>query len=84
MVFGKPPRALRRPGVRLDNLTVVPASLLPFKQRWQTVANGLPEGDVLIIMPPTNTLSRKILDKVVALLQARGHNVTTLSTEQFA
>jgi len=37
-----------------------------------------------LILPPINTPSRKILDKVVALLQARGHRVTTVPTEQFA
>ena len=41
MVFGKPPRALRRPGVHLDNLALVPASLLPFKTEWQTVEDWL-------------------------------------------
>ena len=83
MVFGKPPRALRRPGVHLDNLAVLPASLLPFKDEWQAVGNSLPQGEVFIILPAGNTPSRKILDNVVALLQARGQNVTTLSTDGF-
>ena len=49
MAFGKPPRAIRRPGVRLDNLILMPASLLPFKAEWQ-VANNLPRGNVLIVL----------------------------------
>ena len=79
-----PPPALRRRDIRLDNLAVVPASMLPFKTEWQAVADSLPKGTTLIILPPINTPSRKILDKVVALLQTRGHQVTTLSTERFA
>lgn len=84
MSFARPPRALRRPGVHLDNLAIVPASLLPLKGQWQGIANGLPEGGVLIILPPANTPSREILDKVVALLQAWGHQVTTVPAERFA
>jgi hypothetical protein len=38
----RPPKAIRRPGVRLDNVALVPASLLPFKKAWQVVANGMP------------------------------------------
>jgi hypothetical protein len=37
----RPPRALRRPGVGLDNVALVPSSLLPFNREWQEVANGL-------------------------------------------
>ena len=51
LTFTNPPRALRRPDVRLDNLALVPVSLLPFKTEWQTVANRLPESGVLIILP---------------------------------
>jgi hypothetical protein len=68
----------------LDNLAIVPASLLPFRGQWQAMANRLPDGATLIILPPADTPSRRILDKVVALLQARGQRVTTLLTEQFA
>ena len=45
----KPPAALRR--AKLDNLALVPGSLLPFKEAWQKLANELPEGTTLIILP---------------------------------
>ena len=38
------PRALRRPQVKLDNLTLVPASLLPRKADYEALANELPRG----------------------------------------
>ena len=41
LTFTNPPRALRRPDVRLNNLALVPASLLPFKTEWQTVEDWL-------------------------------------------
>ena len=78
-----PPRALRCRGVQLDNLALVPASLLPFKAKWQAIANSLPEGDVLIILPASGTPSRKTLEKATSLLQSKGHRVTALPAEGF-
>jgi hypothetical protein len=40
--------------VHLDNLALVPASLLPFKAQYQHLANTLPKGDILIILPATD------------------------------
>jgi hypothetical protein len=80
--FTRPSKALRR--ARLDNLALVPASLLPFKSEWQAVANGLPKGGVLIILPETSRPSRKTTETVAALITANGHRVTTISAEQFA
>ena len=81
MTFTNPPRALRRPDVRLDNLALVPASLLPFKTEWQTMANSLPQGTTLIILPQTDTPQRRILQRVATRLQAKGRRVAMLSAE---
>ena len=45
--FRRPPRVLRK--AQLDNLALVPASLLPFKEQYQQIANELPHGVSLII-----------------------------------
>lgn len=83
----RPYRLTRTPLVlqraRLDNLALVPASLLPYKQQWQQIANGLPSGGVLIILPETNQPLRKATLAVATLLEADGHRVTTLPAEQF-
>ena len=81
MRFGRPPRALRQSGIRLDNLALVPASLLPFKSQWQTMANSLPQGTTLIILPRTDTPQRRILQRVATRLQAKGRRVAMLSAE---
>jgi hypothetical protein len=47
--FGAPPPALRK--AHLDNLAIVPASLLPGKAEWQALANALPAGSTLIVLP---------------------------------
>jgi hypothetical protein len=77
----RPPRTLRRPGVRLDNIALVPASLLPYKKVWQAVANGLPHGSVLLCST-TNPRQQQILAQVSAHLQRKGHRVQTLPAER--
>jgi hypothetical protein len=81
--FHHPPQTLRGAGVQLDNLALVPANLLPFKGRYQAIANALPRGQVLIILPSTPGPQRKALEKVTTLLEENGHPVTTLSAAQF-
>lgn len=79
--FRRPPIAIRR--AKLDNLAIVPASLLPFKAKWQEIANNLPEGDTLIVFPTSDSPSRKTLHKVTLLLKAKGQRVTTIPAEAF-
>jgi hypothetical protein len=67
--------------VHLDNVALVPANLLPFKAVWQKVANTLPKGNILIILPDTD--QRLTQAKVATLLKADGHRVTTLPAHQF-
>jgi len=74
-----PPPAVRR--ATLDNLVLVPGSLLPFKETWQALANQLPEGSTLIILPSSNGSARRTLEKVSCSLKARGRRVTTMPAE---
>ena len=74
--------ALRRPGVRLDNIALVPASLLPYKKEWQAVANGLPAGSVLLCSTRTNPRQQQVLAQVSAHLKRKGHRVRTLPAER--
>ena len=78
-----PPRTLRRRNMHLDNIALVPASLLPFKSEYQAIANRLPKGRVLIIVPRTDRPQRRTLATVAGLLRAKGHPVTTLPAERF-
>jgi len=61
---------------------LVPGNLLPFKDKWQAIANRLPKGEVLIVPPSTGSRERRTLENVATLLEAKGHRVTTLSAEQ--
>jgi hypothetical protein len=78
------PRALRRPGVVLDNIALVPASLLSYKKEWQRVANAMPHGSVLLCSTSTNRRQRRIVEQVSTHLKRKGRRVRTLSAERFA
>lgn len=65
------PRALRRPGVKLENVALVPGTLLPDIKRWQRLANELPAGSVLVCLPVQETQQR-IARRVVAQLRSKG------------
>jgi hypothetical protein len=79
--FTKPPQAIRH--AQLDNLALVPANLLPYKDQYQHLANTLPTGNILIILPETDQPLRKTIETVANHLKANGHRVTTLSAHQF-
>ena len=77
----KSPRAVRK--ARLDNLALVPASLLPFKEQWQDVANSKAGEHVLIVLPKVEKRPRHALERVATELREKGHQVTTISAEEF-
>jgi hypothetical protein len=79
--FTRPPTELQR--AKLDNISLVPASLLPFKHQYQEIANRLPEGSVLICLPPSEKPQRLVLERVASNLRAEGYRVTTLLAERF-
>ncbi len=79
--FRRHPRAIRK--AKLDNLALVPASLLPFKEQWQEVANSEPGEHVLIILPKVENRPRNVLQRVAAQLREHGHAVTMLSAKEF-
>jgi hypothetical protein len=74
--FSKSPVALRR--AELDNPALVPASLLPFKEEYQQIANAQPRGTTLIVLPRGDGPSRRTLEKVATRLRATGRPVSTV------
>ena len=76
------PRALRRPQVTLDNITLVPAHLLPRKAAYQALANELPKGDILLMLPPPDRREHDTMQRVAQLFRAKGRHVTVLTEER--
>jgi hypothetical protein len=77
--FHQPPRSLRR--AKLDNLALVPASLLPFRAEYQAIANQQPAGTTLVVLPVPECRQRSTLECVANGLRAKGRRVTTISAE---
>ena len=80
--YRRGPRALRRPQVKLDNLTLVPASLLPRKADYEAIANDLPRGEVLLVLPPADSPERDTMQRLAQLFRATGRHVTVLTEER--
>jgi hypothetical protein len=78
--FTKPPKALLK--ARLDNIAIVPASMLPLKATWQKVANTLPRGGVLLYHSLKNTRQRELLERVEEVLKQHGYAVMNLPMER--
>ena len=76
------PRALHRPHVRLDNIALVPAHLLPRKAEYQAIANQLPAGDILLVLPPPDSRERVTMERVAATFRAKGRHVRVLTEER--
>jgi len=78
--FAKPPKALLK--ARLDNIAIVPASMLPFTKTIQQVLNNLPKGAVFLCHAEENTRQRKLLERVEETFRQQGHVVRSMSMEQ--
>ena len=74
--FGRPPKALRK--AKLDNIALVPASLLFQKGKYQTIANNLPGEGVLICQANKKEQITRILEHVATFFRQKGHFVKTL------
>jgi hypothetical protein len=78
--FRRPPVALRR--AKLDNLALVPGSMLPYMEACQASANRLPKGGVLIVLPEENEVQKRTMLLVAKLLAAEGHQVAVIPATQ--
>lgn len=80
--FPVPPKALRK--AQLDNIVLMPASALPFKQHYQVIANQLTPGGVLIVLPVTTRSSARVLATTARLISQRGKWVRTVRSSTIA
>ena len=74
----EPPARLKK--ARLDNIALVPASLLKNKAIYQPIANSLPTGSVLAV--PGTLRQQKIMVKVTSFFRDHGRQVITLPLER--
>ena len=77
--MSEPPKAVRK--ARLDNIALVPASLLVTNQdkaKYQTITSNLPRGGVLLCESPQQPRIARLLDRVAEFLREKGHVVRVL------
>ena len=77
-----PPKALLK--ARLDNIAIVPASMLPLTETLKEKVNTLPKGAVVLCYVAENTRQRKLLERVGETFRQHGHAVMNLPVEQVA
>lgn len=76
----KSPHALRRSAVYLDNIALVPASLLPLRAKWKEIADSLPHGETLIILP-SQRKQQCVAHSVASQLRAKGKLVAVIDRD---
>jgi hypothetical protein len=69
-------------GAKLDNIAIVPASMLAFKESLKEKVNKLPQGEVFLCHTKENMKQRKVLERVKEVFRHLGYAVTLLPMEQ--
>ena len=76
----KPPETLLQ--AKLDNIAIVPASMLPLQKTVQELIHTLPQGTVFLCHAEENIRQQKLLKRVEETFKQQGHAVMNLSMEQ--
>jgi hypothetical protein len=72
-----PPKAILN--ARMDNIAIVPASMLPLTEILKEKVNTLPKGGVFLCYAKENSRQRKILERVEETFREQGHTVRSMS-----
>jgi len=75
-----PPNALLK--ARMDNISIVPASMLPLTKILKEKVNTLPKGGVFLCYAEENSRQRKLLERVGETFREQGHVVRNLSMRE--
>jgi len=73
----RPPKTLLK--AKLDNIAIVPASMLPLTQTLKEKVNRLPKGGVFLCYTQENSRQKKILERVGETFREQGHAVRSMS-----
>jgi hypothetical protein len=66
----------------LDNIAIVPASMLPLTKIVKEKVNTLPKGGVFLCYAQENSRQKKILKRVEETFREQGHVVRSLSMRE--
>jgi hypothetical protein len=76
----RPPRAIRR--ANLDNIAIVPASMLTGKESLKEKVRRLPRRQVFLCHSKDNPKQKRILERVREVFQRLGYAVTLLPLDR--
>ena len=76
----RPPQAIRQ--ARLDNIAIVPASMLTDKEDLKEKVKKLPRRQVFLCHTKENTKQKQVLERVKEIFRHLGYAVTLLPMEQ--
>ena len=76
----RPPRAIRQ--ATLDNIAIVPASMLTDKEDLKEKVKKFPRRQVFLYHTKENTKQRQLLERVREIFRHLGYAVTLLPMEQ--
>jgi len=63
----------------MDNIAIVPASMLPLTEIVKEKVNTLPKGGVFLCYAKENSRQRKLLERVEETFREQGHAVKSMS-----
>ena len=66
----------------MDNIAIVPASMLPLTQALKKKVNTLPKGGVFLCYAQENSRQKKILERVGEAFREHGHAVKSMSMRE--
>jgi hypothetical protein len=72
-----PPKAIL--SARLDNIAIVPASMLPLTKIVKEKVNMLPKGGVFLCYAKENSRQCRVLERVEETFREQGHTVRSMS-----
>ena len=75
-----PPKALLK--ARMENIAIVPASMLPLTKKVKDKVNTLPQGAVFLCYAEENSRQRKLLERVEVTFREHGHAVKRMSVRE--
>jgi Fe-S oxidoreductase len=67
---------------QLDNIAIVPASMLEGKESLKEKIKTLPRGQVFLCHTKENTKQKRVLERVQEVFRRLGYGVTLLPMEQ--
>lgn len=74
------PRIRRPPTAKLDHVAIIPASELHALDTWQKLAQRLPAGETLLVIPGSSATLHAVGRRIRHHANQRGHRITIMTT----